>query len=156
MNEGRREGLTVEALTERRRQRHESRTQQTYKQFLKRLAAQTDLPEQDAQMAAVSILCGLEQRLMREEGDDLEAQLPFKLRELLQRCERHEGRPPVKFGRDEFLELICEDLGVRKDRVESLVRDVFAVLREQVSEGEIQQVIDQLPKDFRDLWQRPT
>ena len=71
------------------------------------------------------------------------------------RCERHIGKPANKFGREDFIRMVSEDLGVDNLQAEKRIRDVFSALRDQVSEGEIEDVIGQLPADLRELWQRP-
>lgn len=154
MAEGRRPE-TEEALAARRLQRRETRANQTYVAFLKDLCRIGGMAPEFAEQAAVSVLCALEQRLMREEAKDLEAQLPLKLQNLLVRCERHTGPAPVKFGQGEMLEMVAADLNMKPDEVEPVIRAVFATIREHVSEGEIDDVLQQLPRDLRDLWQRP-
>ncbi|MHA7631154.1 DUF2267 domain-containing protein [Corallococcus sp. M7] len=144
-------------LDERRRLRHESRTSQTYKAFLKYLRDVGQFEsEQAAQQAAFSVLCVLEQRLFGEEDNDLEAQLPHKLRELLVRCDRHEaGPPPHKFGREEMLAMVATDLNVDAENAESIVRAVFSAIQAQISSGESDDIAGELPTDIRDLWARP-
>jgi uncharacterized protein (DUF2267 family) len=106
-----------------------------------------------AEQASVSVLCALEQRIFGEEARDLEAQLPQKLTELLHRCERHEsGPPPRKFGRAEMLAMVGEDLSLEPEAVEPVIRAVLDAIRDQISEGEVEQVMKQLPADLRDLW----
>ncbi|MBN8232516.1 DUF2267 domain-containing protein [Corallococcus macrosporus] len=148
---------TAVPLDERRRMRHESRTSQTYKAFLKYLCDVGRLPsEQAAEDAAVSVLCVLEQRLVGEEDNDLEAQLPMKLRELLIRCDRHEsGPPPQKFGRTEMVSMVAEDLDIEPDDAEPIIRAVFSAIQAQISTGESDDIAGELPPDLRDLWARP-
>jgi len=154
MSEGRRpEGL--ESLDERRLRRHESRASQTYGAFLKDLCRNGSMAPEFAEQAAVSVLCALEQRLIPEEAKDLEAQLPIKLLNLLARCERHRGEAPVKYDREQLLQMVGEDLNMAPDEAEPVIRAVFTTLRDHVSEGEIEEVIHMLPRDLRDLWQRP-
>ncbi len=141
-------------LEDRRQQRRETRRNQTYKAFLGNLAVIGSMNEEEAERAAVSVLCVLEQRLFGEEAAHLEAQLPGKLQELLVRCERHMGKPASKFGRDGFIQMVSEDLGVEAMEAEKKIRAVFSAVRDQVSEGEIEDVIGQLPADLRELWQR--
>jgi uncharacterized protein (DUF2267 family) len=138
----------------RREQRSETRRNQTFKTFLKNLMVIGSMNEEEAEKAAVSVLCVLEQRLFGEEAAHLEAQLPGKLQDLLLRCERHMGKPANKFGREDFIRMVCEDLGLEAFEAEKRIRSVFAAVRDQVSEGEIEDVIGQLPADMRDLWQR--
>lgn len=142
------------SIEERRKQRHASRTSQTYAAFLRRLSERGGMSPHTAEQAAVSVLCAVEQRIFGEEVKDLEAQLPQKLVELLVRCERHEGPPPKKFGRAEMLNMVGQDLSLNPEAVEPVVRAVFATIQELISEGEAEDVMNQLPHDIRDLWQR--
>ncbi|HEX5753985.1 MAG TPA: DUF2267 domain-containing protein [Archangium sp.] len=141
-------------LRARHEQRSETRRNQTYKAFLRNLMVIGSMNEEEAERAAVSVLCVLEQRLFGEEAAHLEAQLPGKLQDLLLRCERHVGKPASKFGRDGFLQMVSEDLDVDTLEAERKIRAVFTAVRDQVSEGEIEDVIGQLPMDLRELWQR--
>ena len=77
-----------------------------------------------------------------------------KLVDLLVRCERHEGPPPKKFGRAEMLNMVGQDLSLNPEAVEPVIRAVFAAIQAQISEGESEDVMRQLPHDIRDLWQR--
>ncbi len=141
-------------LEVRRAQRSESRASQTYKAFLNHLCERGGMSPSVAQQAAVSVLCALEQRIFAEEAADLEAQLPRKLTELLHRCERHEEELPPKFGREHLLKRVGDDLGLNPDVVEPVVRAVLDAIRHQISEGEAEDVMSQLPQDIRDLWGR--
>jgi uncharacterized protein (DUF2267 family) len=138
----------------RRARRHESRTSQSYAAFIKHLCERGGMSPSVAEKAAVSVLCAIEQRIFGEEARDMEAQLPQKLLELLNRCERHEsGPPPRKFGRAEMLQMVSEDLSLNPEAVEPIIRAVLDAIRDQISEGEVEQVMRQLPHDLRDLWQ---
>jgi uncharacterized protein (DUF2267 family) len=139
---------TREPISERAEQRHESRASSTYKAFLKDLCALGGFDEQFAERAAVSVLSKLQERIYSQEAEDLEAQLPLKLRELLQQTRRHEGKPEAKFGKDEFIEMIGDDLGKSPDEAEAIVRTVFATVRSGISEGEANDVADQLPQEL--------
>lgn len=148
------ESRRTEDLQARREQRSETRRNQTYKAFLRNLMVIGSMNEEEAERAAVSVLCVLEQRLFGEEAAHLEAQLPGKLQDLLIRCERHVGKPASKFGKDGFIQMVSEDLEVDSLEAEKKIRAVFTAVRDQVSEGEIEDVIGQLPVDLRGLWQR--
>ncbi|MGZ3460103.1 MAG: DUF2267 domain-containing protein [Archangium sp.] len=137
-----------------RGRRHEARHTQTYSLFLKDLCASSGLPRERAEKALVSVLCALEQRLVKGEADDLRAQLPLKLQEALQSCNPQRERPLWKFGVDELLQMVAEDLGGDKAQAESVTRAVFATLRAHISEGEAEQVGHELPADLRALWAR--
>ncbi|WP_164007300.1 DUF2267 domain-containing protein [Pyxidicoccus trucidator] len=138
----------------RRKLRHESRASQTYKVFLDHLCERGGMSPAVAQQAAVSVLCAVEQRILSDEALDMEAQLPRKLTDLLHRCEKHEEELPPKFGREHLLRRVGEDLSLNPDAVEPVVRAVLDAIRHQISEGEAEDVMSQLPEDLRDLWGR--
>lgn len=143
-------------LEQRRARRREARASQTYASFLAQLSERGGMSPSVAAQAATSVLCALEQRIMPEEARDMEAQLPCKLTGLLHRCERHEhGKPPRKFGREELLRMVGEDLSLQPEAAAPVVRAVCAVLRGRLSEGEAEDVINQLPEDLRLFWLRP-
>lgn len=139
-------------LEQRRHQRSESRQSQTFHALLDYVCRVGGIDEQMAERGLVSVLCVLEQRLIGHEPEHLEAQLPQKLRDLLVRCERHIYLRPRDIGREEFLALVGQDLGLAGAELEHLVRAVFQGVRAQVSEGEVNSVEAQLPHDLRDLW----
>ncbi|MBI5543695.1 MAG: DUF2267 domain-containing protein [Deltaproteobacteria bacterium] len=144
------------SMEERRRQRSESHASSTYKSFLKDLEAKGLSPEEYAERAATSVLCCLEQRIMGAEAQQLESQLPSRLQELLVRCERHEGLPPSKFGRAEMLRVVSQELNVDVGTAESATRAVLATVSEHISQGELKQVVQQLPKDLKTLFPEMT
>ncbi|WP_338869216.1 DUF2267 domain-containing protein [Myxococcus stipitatus] len=145
--------LPIEVRRARRSAAHAS---QTYAAFLKHLCERGGMSPAVAERAAVSVLCAVEQRISRGETRDLEAQLPRKLSELLHRCERHEAAMPGGFGREELLEHVGSDLSLHPDAVAPVVRAVLNAVREQISEGEAEDVMDQLPEDLKELWRRPS
>ncbi|MBZ4417654.1 DUF2267 domain-containing protein [Myxococcus sp. RHSTA-1-4] len=147
---GERKGASPEV----RAQRSESRASQTYTFFLRDLEAKTGVGRERAEQIAQSVLCALEQRLMDTEAKHLEAQLPRKVLDLLQRCPRHEGAAVRKLHLEQFLAMVSEDLDITPNEAERFCRAVFATVREHISEGETEDVIGQLPNDLRALWAR--
>ena len=141
---------------EQRAQRHESRTSSTFMEFIRDLCAQGNFDEEQAVRAAAAVMTRLEQRLTGEGSKDLEAQLPHKLREILAEAGRPKsGGPVFKFGRDDFIQMIANDLNVEPNQAESIIRAVFTTVRARITEGEASDVTTQLPKDLQALWARP-
>jgi len=137
-------------------ERHESRAGATYKAFLRDLASIGNFDEAFAERAAVSVLCALQQRVIADEAEDLNAQLPSKLRDLLhQSCELHKDKPE-KFGRDELFQRVAKELEMNTGEVEPIIRAVTTAVRAQVSEGEAEEFGNMLPADIRELWMRPS
>ncbi len=107
---------------------------------------------QQAYAAMRAMLHALRDRLNVDEAAQLAAQLPVLVRGIY-----FEGWDPSKTPlkirhRDEFIELVREYLG-KTDNVDPEVaaKAVFAVLRKHVTEGEIKDVLDELPHEIRDL-----
>lgn len=135
-----------------RRLRHESRAGASHKQFLRRLMECGGFStEREAEDAAVGVLCALEQRLSYDQAQKLLTQLPSKLRQLMARCERHEGLLPRDIRRGLFLQIVAEHTLSPRDPLEA-TESVFEALALHVSPGEIRKVIQQLPGDLRELW----
>ncbi|WP_224244967.1 DUF2267 domain-containing protein [Hyalangium gracile] len=138
-------------LTQRRMQRHESHVHATYAAFIRQLGELGPMDAETAECAAVSVLSALERRILPREARDLEAQLPRLLVEFLPPPEQRPARPH-RFGREEFLRTVAEDLRKPVEEVEPLVRAVFQAFRELISEGEAEDVASNLPPDLRALW----
>ncbi len=140
------------ATSEVRAQRSESRAAQTYSFFLRDLEGK-GLDRKLAEQAIQSVLCVMEQRLMSEEARHMEAQLPRKVVAMLERCPKHQDKPYRKFGREEFLGMVCEDLGVGMEEAERITCAVLSTVREHISDGEAMDVLGQLPRELRTLWE---
>jgi len=108
--------------------------------------------KQQAYAALRAVLHALRDRLNVNEAAQLAAQLPLLVRGIY-----YEGWDPAKTPlkirhRDEFLDLVRDYLG-KIDNVEPepAAKAVFAVLREHVSEGEIEDVMAEMPQEIRQL-----
>lgn len=137
---------------DRKTQRHASRTGSTYAAFIRHLCEVSSLDPVIAESAAVAVLGALERRIQPEEARQLEAQLP---RRLVEHVELSHARSsgPRRFGREDLLRTVAEELRMSEDEVEPVVRAVFLAVRDQISEGESKDISAQLPADLRELWQ---
>ena len=138
-------------------ERHESRTAQTFTFFVRDLVSTGGFESvEEAVRAASVVLTCLEQRLTPEEAEDLNAQLPIKLQEMLAEAKRPEtGKPVVRMHKQQFLETIAQALGIESEKAEQIARNVFMTLRAHISEGEARDVASQLPLDLKPLWAEP-
>lgn len=112
----------------------------------------TGLPRPEAEAAAVAVLCALEHRLFGSAPRKLEAQLPSRIREQIQGCHLHAGAPARKLTPDEFFHFVGEHLQKTPKQAEPITQHVFRALRIQLSAGEAEHVIAQLPKELQALW----
>lgn len=106
-----------------------------------------------------NVFHSLRDRLPVNEAVEFGAQLPVLLRGVY-----YEGWRPVnkpeKLGRDEFLAKIDRELNQqqpslqRRDPVQ-ITKGVFKVLEKRITEGELKDIKDNLPKDMLTLWSNP-
>lgn len=138
-------------VKESRELRHEAHTRESYARFIKHLCKTGPIERNVAECAAVAVMSALERRLPADEAKDLEAQLPRKLVEFLPPPDKRSPRPH-KFGREEFIQTVADDLGKSPEEAERLTRLVFRTIRELISEGEARDVEGNLPPDLQALW----
>ncbi|WP_223641219.1 DUF2267 domain-containing protein [Corallococcus sp. EGB] len=136
---------------ERHARRHEAHVRASYAAFIRHLCDLGGMPPALAESAAVSVLSALERRLMPNGARNLESQLPRLLVEFLPPPEERPPRPH-RFGREEMVASVAEDLLMPEDQAEVVVRTVLRAVQDQISEGEADKVASNLPSDLQALW----
>jgi uncharacterized protein (DUF2267 family) len=126
-------------------------TTETSMRWVHALQAELGGDEQRAWHALRAVLHTLRDRLVVGEAADLGAQLPLLIRGLYYDGWRP-GRPTAIRSADAFRAAVAARLDGRFVAPGEACRAVFRVLERFVTEGEIRQVYEQLPKDVRDLW----
>jgi uncharacterized protein (DUF2267 family) len=98
------------------------------------------------------VLRALRDRLTWEEAEQVAAQLPQPLKEVWTLGDQPR-RQPLKIRRDEFLQRVKHEAGLLSgDAARRLTEAVFAALKAQLSPGEADDVLAQLPRDLKALW----
>lgn len=106
-----------------------------------------------ARKVTAAVLHALRDRLTRQEGGQVVAQLPMELKRLWEVGEEETDGRPVKMHRDEFYERVQQESGLQSVReARWMTLAVFAALKEQLSPGEAEDVLAQLPKDLKEVW----
>jgi uncharacterized protein (DUF2267 family) len=100
----------------------------------------------EAERVTVAVVQTLCDRLSGKEANDLLAQLPSALRELVA-----VSPSPLPLTLDEFVHRVAERLDVTDEEAGSYARAVFATLREAVTRGELQDVVAELDPEYADL-----
>ncbi|ATO13512.1 DUF2267 domain-containing protein [Micromonospora sp. WMMA1998] len=120
-----------------------------YLTFVGRVARLTGTAEDRAATLTRATLETLAERLTGGEVLDLAAQLPKPLWGLLSPHPRTEAAE--RFGAAEFVARVARRADCDENTARTAVGAVFATLREAISSGEFQDVVVQLPRDYRDM-----
>jgi uncharacterized protein (DUF2267 family) len=104
-----------------------------------------------AYSALRAVLHALRDRLTVEEVAQLGAQLPMLIRGFYYEGWDPSGKPLKERHREEFLAHVSSALRDEPDP-ERVARAVFAVVARRVSEGEIEDVKQMLPRELREFW----
>jgi uncharacterized protein (DUF2267 family) len=105
-----------------------------------------------AKRVTAAVLHALRDRLTREEADQVVAQLPRELKKVWGEGEA-EGRRPVKMNSREFFARVRDEAGLATTlQARWTTLAVFAALKEQLTPGEAEDVLAQLPKDLKEVW----
>ncbi len=103
----------------------------------------------DADIATRATLVTLAERLAGDEPHDAASQLPGGIKEYLEHEFAGAGE---RFSLDEFFSRISEREGVSLQDAMRHARAVLQVLRDAISEGEVNDIKSQLPSDFEVLF----
>lgn len=118
-----------------------------YDTFVDQVVQRARVPSEQAVELTRATLETLGDRLTGGEVLDLAAQLPKPLQLVL--------RPSIeaaeRFGAAEFVARVSQRAGVDESAARNGVRAVFTTLREAISGGEFDDVMTQLPRDYRDM-----
>jgi len=105
-----------------------------------------------ARQVTGAVLQALRDRLTAEEAEQASAQLPTELKVLWQGGTPPAPRP-LRMDRGEFYARVMRDGGLASMRKAELATDaVFAALKDQISDGECDDILAQLPSDLKRVW----
>lgn len=108
---------------------------------------------EEARRATGAVLHALRDRLTPVEAEQAAAQLPRELKDLWHEGHAPAGSVPVKMHVRAFLERVRAEGGLTDLRAaEAVTEAVFAALKEQLSEGESDDILSQLPRDLKRVW----
>ncbi|MGK5740830.1 DUF2267 domain-containing protein [Micromonospora sp. URMC 103] len=120
-----------------------------YHTFIDRVAQRTRTSPERAATLAAATLETLAERLTGGEVLDLAAQLPRPLQAVLKPSPRTESAD--RFGAAEFVARVGQRASVDENAARDAARAVFTTLREAVTAGEFDDVVTQLPRDYRGM-----
>ncbi len=118
-----------------------------YATFTRTTAERAGQPEETAERIEHATLRTLADRITGGEAQDLASQLPGPLQDDLP-APREEAEA---FGVDEFVRRVAERGDVGPDEARSGAIAVLTTVREAVTPGEFDDVLSQLPQEYREL-----
>ena len=118
-----------------------------YETFTRTAAERAGLPVDTAERVAHATLRTLADRISGGEAQDLAAQLPKPLQDDLRQT-REEAEA---FDVDEFVRRVAQRGHVDPEEARTGAAAVLVTVREAVTEGEFDDVLSQLPQEYREL-----
>ena len=117
------------------------------KEFLESVTVRGRLSPQQAERLTEATLTVLADRISAGEAEDLAAQLPKGVRDWLVSKEE----PAQKFDLEEFIRRVSDRAAVDLDTSTRGAWAVLSTIRRAVTTGEFEDVLAQLPKEFREF-----
>jgi len=117
------------------------------KEFLESVTVRGRLSPQQAERLTEATLTVLADRISAGEAEDLAAQLPKGVRDWLVSKEE----PAQKFDLEEFIRRVSERTAVDLDTATRAAWAVLSTIRRAVTTGEFEDMLAQLPKEFREF-----
>ena len=131
------------------------RTLEKTHQFINDVAKQLSVEDKHTVFIGIkAVLHALRDRIPLEEAAQLGAQFPVMLAGFYYQGWKPAATPTKERSVSAFVEKVRGNLpqGDYPVEIEQLIRGVFAVLAEWVTEGEIIDVANMLPKDVQEFW----
>jgi uncharacterized protein (DUF2267 family) len=118
-----------------------------YETFTRTAAQRAGMAEDTMERVERATLRTLAERISGGEAQDLASQLPADLQDSL----RRPGEEAEAFGVDEFVRRVAERGKVGPDEARAGAAAVLITVREAVTPGEFDDVLSQLPQEYREL-----
>jgi uncharacterized protein (DUF2267 family) len=119
-----------------------------FEEFIGSVAERAGVSTEEAEPLARAARCGHWPKGSPAVKPVTSPQLPIPLQNPLLAVTEEEAEP---FGLDEFIRRTAERSGLDRDKAEIGVYAVMSTLREAVTPGEFDDVISQLPQEFKEL-----
>jgi uncharacterized protein (DUF2267 family) len=122
--------------------------------FYRKVIEETGQRNREAvKQGTAAVFHALRDRITPEEAEQAAAQLPHDLKHLWEEGEVPE-RKPIKLHRKEFYDRVKREAGLPSIReARFLTVAVFAALKAQLSPGEADDILAQLPRDLKEVWE---
>lgn len=135
------------------------RTLEKTHQFINDVSAAINVQDKHITMIGIkAVLHTLRDRIPLEEAVQLGSQLPVLLAGFYYQGWKPSVTPTKERSLTAFVDKVKENLpeGDYPIDIQALIEGVFMILSQSISKGEIEEVINMLPKDVQSLWSNPT
>lgn len=132
--------------------RIEYKNDAAYHALLQHVAHRLNTTIDEAEAAATSVLCLLDQQIRAQRSGDPEEHVPYSIRKFFAACTRPGEPLPLTFDSEELITSVAADLDVDEERAETIIRAVFAALRHQVPTRDSEVFASRLPARVQNLW----
>lgn len=120
--------------------------------FYRHVMGEAGVDHAQAERVTAAVLHTLRDRLTPEEAAQAAAQLPRPLQVLWQQGETPRRRP-VKMHRRAFYDRVRGEAGLASlTEARDVTHAVFGALKVQLSPGEAEDILTQLPGDLKEIW----
>ncbi|MDT0346370.1 DUF2267 domain-containing protein [Streptomyces litchfieldiae] len=120
----------------------------SYGSFLSTVRDRGEYPGDEAERAVEAVLTTLGERLPSHSAEHLADQLPTPLAQILENADGA-GR---SWGVEEFITHVAQRADEDEETAETDTRVVFSVISEQVTGGEMNKLLSQLPTGYAELF----
>ncbi|MDT0266459.1 DUF2267 domain-containing protein [Streptomyces sp. DSM 44915] len=120
----------------------------TYGTFMATVRERGEYAADEAERLVQAVIATLGERLPEPSAEHLADQLPIPLADLVDRA----AGPARTWGVSEFINQVAEHTEQDEESAEEDTRVVFSVLADQISGGEMNKLISQLPSGYADLF----
>ncbi|MEO3749364.1 DUF2267 domain-containing protein [Streptomyces sp. B6B3] len=124
----------------------------SYGEFLSSVRERGEYAADEAERIVEAVLATLGERLPEQPAQHLADQLPTPLDDILEDAADGPGR---SWGVTEFVTHVAERTGEDEDTAEADARVVFSALGDQVTGGELNKLLSQLPSGYAELFGYP-
>jgi uncharacterized protein (DUF2267 family) len=120
----------------------------------RRVIAEAGVERDEARRATAAVLHALRDRLTPDEARQAAAQLPAELKAIWASGERL-GRTVERTHRRSFYDRVRGEARLAgMTQARDATRAVFGALKEQLSPGEADDILAQLPRDLKEIWEK--
>ena len=121
----------------------------TYDKFVKEVQKRTELTDElEASTAITATLNTLAERLNPDEREKLADQLPEDLKKLVTITGEAD-----ELSIDAFFDRVSQRMGAGREKAEIITDEVITILTEAITDGEVNDIKDQLPEEYRPLFE---